>query len=379
MKKFLLLCLLALLPLSAALAEYDGWLLTAPDTGKSFAWKVNPLDARNAVVFANPLDLDQTAAHWTWYRDGRLIRDLPFFARGNLAHLGGAQFALREDGGVTVVVSRPVEQAAGGTRSYRFIAYDWTESGLQNPVEICAGAAQGLVVGSCLLACTQEGYRELTLYRLNGETLWQCAPPVSAAFRADGIYRLGDQAFLIFGREADGAVSLLCVDRGAVRWQRPWDAAHYPGALADGLGGFYQVDDPNRGDYSPLTLYHYDENGLLTGQKQLTGDRVVKRIDTAAWDAETGACTFYGSAVANSRRVYTVFALTVDAAMNPLSLDVRALSAAYRDYGPKIYTAPDGAAWVFTSDMTGAHGYQFPALVPFDALPAADGVTLALE
>ena len=65
MKKFLLLCLLALLPLSAALAEYDGWLLTAPDTGKSFAWKVNPLDARNAVVFANPLDLDQTAAHWT--------------------------------------------------------------------------------------------------------------------------------------------------------------------------------------------------------------------------------------------------------------------------------------------------------------------------
>lgn len=364
--------LLALLWVFPAQGEYEGWQLTAPDTDTALVLSVYPLDERNAAVFSSPVDPGKTPCHWSWYQEGRLLRDLAFYREGNLAHLGGASMLMTAPDTCRAVVSWG--EGAGENTVYRCAAYAWTDQGLENPMELYTGLRQHFVCGQHLLTAEKNAQGQtLTLMDVErGDTLWQGTLPVSADFALNGAVPLGADAILIYGKAPKGNTVAFCVDAGAVRWQRELNVHHFP-PMADGQGGFFLVDDPNRGDYSDVTVYHYDPQGRQDGAKRLTGNTVVKRIS----DGKNGVLC--GTAVANSRRVYTVFSLAVDPQLKELGLDVRALGSAYRDYIPRVYMAPNGARWVFTSDMTRGTLYHSPALIPFDALPAASNPGLTLE
>ncbi len=135
----------------------------------------------------------------------------------------------------------------------------------------------------------------------------------------------------------------------------------------DGQGGFLCPEDDPKGDYSPQKLLHYDPNGQLSRVLNLQGNRVVTEISDSFFDESSGLMTLYGSAVAKSRNIYAVFAMTVDAGMNVVHLDVRNIDPAYGDYSPRIDLAPDGAAYVFICDMN-KKATLHPVLIPFSKL-----------
>ena len=100
---------------------------------------------------------------------------------------------------------------------------------------------------------------------------------------------------------------------------------------------------------------------------QLTGDKVVLQFLSAKLDENTGLCTLYGSAVANSRKVYTVFALTLDADLKEYALDVRKTDPEYCEYSPGISMAPDGTAYVIINDTRNKKKLR-PVMIPFSML-----------
>ena len=71
-------------------------------------------------------------------------------------------------------------------------------------------------------------------------------------------------------------------------------------------------------------------------------------------------------AVANSRKIYTVFAMEIGEDLNVRRLDVRKIDKVYRDYAPEILLAPDGTPYVFIESYGGRH--LSPVLIPFSKL-----------
>ena len=59
--------------------------------------------------------------------------------------------------------------------------------------------------------------------------------------------------------------------------------------------------------------------------------------------------------------------MTLDKDLNVLDLDMRKLSAVYRDYSPSMYLAPDGSAWVLLGDLEGKKKTR-PMMIPFSEL-----------
>jgi hypothetical protein len=158
----------------------------------------------------------------------------------------------------------------------------------------------------------------------------------------------------------------VCVDHGEEEY-RIWLAPQVYFQAPDGNGGFFCPDDWPEGDYSPEILRHYGTDGQIDRSLEIGGNKVVIRFFGSTVDPDNRLCTLYGSAVANSRKVYTVFALTLDENMNMRSLDVRKIDPAYRDYSPDVYLAQDGTAYVLINDMKNKPTLR-PVLIPFSQM-----------
>lgn len=90
-------------------------------------------------------------------------------------------------------------------------------------------------------------------------------------------------------------------------------------------------------------------------------------VCASAIDPGSSICTLYGTAAANSRKVYNAFAITLDEDLKVINLDVRKIDPEYGCYDPMVYTAPDGTAWVYVNDLSGKYRL-WPVLIPFSML-----------
>ena len=159
---------------------------------------------------------------------------------------------------------------------------------------------------------------------------------------------------------------ITCIDHGSVNYKVvvPWSAYFQ---APDGKGGFITTYTYPDGDYSPVELTHYDAQGEADRHLRLTGNKVVLSVWESRLDEETGLCTIYGSAVAKSRKVFTVFAMTLDEDLNVCKLDMRKVDPEYQDYDPRYSMAPDGTAYVIIEDMRDKKKLR-PVLIPFSLL-----------
>ena len=189
-----------------------------------------------------------------------------------------------------------------------------------------------------------------------------------------------DGVFLLpYMSHGDFVQHVACVDHGTLRYDVKMDGMESWLLLPDGRGGFFNRPDGSVAEpYDPVKLTHYNADGKADRDMQLKGDRVVLRLEGAT-KAPDGKLLLYGSAVAESRQVYTVFTMTLDDDLKVDSLDVRDLDPTYSSYIPYLKHAPDGTVWVLIFKVENT-GYGRPVLIPFTELEKSeDSHELAFE
>ena len=366
MRKFILLLLIgALLIVSvSAGAEYKEYRLTEGDISDSASWICYPLDADNAVVIARSFSKPW---HVSWYRNGKLFRDLTGssddFKLIPLPVIG-------EDQELRLLRSIPKEGVPQDSRlepdvdCYSTHLARWTENGLEREEDLTYSRAVVCCGGSILIR-DREG--SLVLQHDGKETV---LPANIADGRDSAIMEcvpLEEDVYLLEVRRTKEVRDyLICVDHGQEKYRFAIPSEYYT-QMPDGRGGFFCPVDWPSGDYTPVTLNHYDPEGRMDRSLKLGGEKVVVQVFGSAANRDTGCCTLYGTAVANSRKVYAAFAMTLDENLNVTGLDVRKIDPAYRDYSPTVYLAPDGTAHVFISDVEHKYGLR-PVLMPFSRL-----------
>lgn len=378
---FLLLAVLLAAAVSAG-AEYRGYnaVMGEPLNGARHYY---PLDAHNAVIYYRPYD-ETTPWHVTWHRDGEVYRDLegPCGDRHDLEWRVPKPFSWD---GETLTVTFKVRKTeeyksrkdidAPDPDNYTVMIAEWTKSGLaqvREPEEAWYNLYEG---GRTVL---YRGETAWTVRRDGRETVLPGS--VSTGAWVTNCLPAGEDAFLLKFRDGDtGTPYVVRADGGRETYRTvvPVEEMHtnddsvsFRLFAPDRLGGFFRQDGFNHGDYSPVYLVHYNAAGKEDRTLVLKGDDVCLSLLAAAQGPE-GICTVYGSMVANSRKIYTVFALTFDENLNILRQDIRNIDPQYGCYGPAIYLAQDGTPWV-QIDEVGSEGSGYlglaPVLIPFDKL-----------
>ena len=146
---------------------------------------------------------------------------------------------------------------------------------------------------------------------------------------------------------------------------------NYNSLHPDGQGGALMIGSLVS-DYKQYRVTHLTPDGKCDWSKTLSVKNAVVHPRESAIQAD-GTVTLYGNAIANSRGLFTVFALNLDAQGNVLGVDVRDYSVR-KDNSPEIRLASDGTPFVHSIVIDSR-----PAvLVPFDDLPEVNdpGITL---
>ena len=156
----------------------------------------------------------------------------------------------------------------------------------------------------------------------------------------------------------------VCLDRREEAWSRSFQ---FDPALAfPGDGSLFRLERSGSGAV-PVKIVRLDGAGKDGPARTLSSDGLVLRFSLAVSPA-TGRLTLFGSAVADSRRIYTVFRMELDDELKQVSLDVRELDY-YREYNPVVIMSGGGSLFVHCNGTAPAVG---TALIPFDELPPCD-------
>ena len=125
-------------------------------------------------------------------------------------------------------------------------------------------------------------------------------------------------------------------------------------------------------DYTVEQITRLDADNRVLYQKTLSAPKTIVNV-TAAFPAADGSVTLYGSAVANSRKLYTLYRLDLDAQGNITALDTR-------DFTTRVGYLFDVRADAQGNVYAIARDYKNPiAVVPFEDLPAHDDPGLTLH
>lgn len=310
----------------------------------------------------------------TWWKDGAVFRELTYAVGGSLDHLRSLSFLRLPNGAFKGVV--PVVLNAQ-TREIRNYTVDWTEQGLVNAVE----TPMAQPVGNCLVAEDHlgGGRRALTVMDAAGSLLFRREYAVDEIYDALPPVQVGERTFALRYMSMQDPVSdhlLLVIGEQGELLRRK---LRLPcSVFRDGKDGWFVYAPQTREDYDDGLLSHYDASGRETARKTLRGGKTVRRPQGAVCRAAGDAYLLYGSAVANSRKIYDVFLLETDDALSVRSVDVRALPAEYGDYEPDLSVTPGGVPYVFIRDLGGS--FRKPSLlISFDALPKTQDPGLALK
>ena len=192
---------------------------------------------------------------------------------------------------------------------------------------------------------------------------------------------------------ADGTLRALTVDRpradsgesarmilrtfsnaGALRSEQDVQSPYIGGfndTVAFASDGGLVVCTAPLADYKIQQIIRMDAQNNVLYQKTLSAPKTVVDI-SGAQPSPDGSVTLYGSAMANSRGLFTVFRLNLDARGNVAALDVRDFTTR-ATYLYSVKLDPLGNAYVVAQD------YKHPiAVVPFEALPVCDNPGLTL-
>ena len=368
--------LLAVVPCAGA--EYKNYQITEGNW-----WNCFPLDAHNTVVVSWLWSEDSEPDPWyvCWYRDGKLYRELtgnvteessigrmctPYPALWDGTHLSLYYCVLKEK-----LRTYPQSTWIPAPDPNCFVVHmaDWTENGLENDrilpeawFDTYDKTDRGILVYS--------GEKGRTAIYNGKKTVLPDSIPVNLEKNIFRILPVDEEVYLVKVMDNENYCSqMVCVDHGSERYRvtLPQDEI-LPDRilLPEKTGGFFCLDGYRSAGYEPEYLMHYGEDGQYDRTLVLTGNRVVVHACTSTIDSENGLCTLYGSAVANSRKVYTVFAMTIDEHLNVTHLDVRKLDAAYGDYSPEILIASDGTPYVYIESYSKRS--LWPVLIPFASL-----------
>ena len=302
------------------------------------------LDAHNTVVLS--CSLKKGGWNETWYRDGKLYRDIS--GKGDITMVPAV---VGRDGDTLFMAKKAAKDSTEVTYM------EWTEEGL---TDIPASEVSSFDINDP--AVIKEGDSWKIRYHGNETVLPDSIPAEGEEIQ--GCMVAGKGLFLVETDKQEGFKEYItCIDHGEVKYKAelPWSAYFQ---APDGKGGFITTYTYPDGDYSPVELTHYDAQGETDRHLRLTGNKVVLSVWESRLDEETGLCTIYGSAVAKSRKVFTVFAMTLDENMNVIALDVRDIDPDYNGCEADIYLAPNGYPWVFLYNREHPDTIC-PAVVPF--------------
>ena len=152
--------------------------------------------------------------------------------------------------------------------------------------------------------------------------------------------------------------------------QSPYIGGSSDTVAFDSDGGLV-VCTPPLADYKIEQIIRMDAQNNVLYQKTLSAPKTVVTI-SGAQSSPDGSVTLYGSAMANSRGLFTVFRLNLDAQGNVAALDVRDFTTR-ATYLYAVRLDPLGNAYAVAQD------YKHPiAVVPFEALPVRDNPGLTL-
>ena len=374
---FLAVILLAVI--SPAGAEYKSYRITEGNW-----WRCFPLDAHNTVAACRLWLEDSEPNPWyiCWYRDGELYRELtgeipagdrtgrmlmPYPAIWDGEHLSLYYCVLKEElktsqQGTWVPTPDP--------GCFDVYLADWAEDGLENEhilpeawFDTYEHTDRGMLVYS--------GEKGRTALYNSKETVLPDSIPVNLKENIIRILPVDEDVYLVKTMDNESLSSgMVCVDHGVERYRITLPRSEVLAGsflMPDRQGGFFCIEGHRPGDYTPEYLAHYRGDGQYDRTLALSGNRVVVHVWVSTAGPDSGFCTLYGSAVAASRKVYTVFAMTLDEELNVRKLDVRKIDPAYGDYDPEILIASDGTPYVFIECYSKKRSL-WPVLIPFDAL-----------
>ena len=125
-------------------------------------------------------------------------------------------------------------------------------------------------------------------------------------------------------------------------------------------------------DYTVEQITRFDAENHVLYQKTLSAPKTIVNI-TNAFPSADGSVTLYGTAMANSRGLFTLYRLDLDAQGNITALDIRDFTTRV-GYLYDVQTDAQGHVYAVACD------YKNPiAIVPFEDLPVHDDPGLALQ
>ena len=382
MKKIIVLLLAAvLLAVSASAgAEYKHYRLVTGDATYAFNWRIYALDAHNTVV--STWSDNGRPWHVTWYRDGEKFRDLTWLIdEPYLEHSVVPEPVLWDGENLTVAYNarkgayKSIISDDGlvspDPDNYESHLADWTEKGLEETDRLQEGWMSLEKFGRILACRDENGWRILN----GGEEL-----SLPESFRTLPKGRVVSLDCDPYGEDScllsyldykeefrDRHFHVIGSDHGEARYdvtladEDSWDI------MPDGRGGFLIRNGWATGDYQPVQLTHYDADGEPDRKLELSGEKVVISVGPSLIDGN-GRLVMYGTAMASSRKVYTVFRMTLDDGLNMQELDVRKIDPVYDAYGATVYLAQDDTAYVMIYKTENKKGRLRPVLMPFELL-----------
>lgn len=297
-----------------------------------------------------------------WYRDGKLYREVECKYRETSRWLFEGVFLVLPDGAVGLA----------SVRINALVFYRWDENGMTEERSI-PGVWQdvrGNTAGFCATRKDEDGL-SAHLFDSSGNEIWSYDFDQSESAAKQYAYPIaadGADTYLLYVKAGGDLYAVFCVRDGKMVWRQ--NLMYSGNAFFAGDQTFILAEVTSNDDlYADILLDHRDADGKSLGTKRLSGDRVVKSIRAIRNNPETGGYTVYGSAVANSRGVYTVFRMELDNQMNQQSISVRDFDF-HQEYNFSVVTVPEKEAYVYCRAYD--ESYVQPVLVPFDALPETD-------
>ena len=305
-----------------------------------------------------------------WERDGSRVAmlphdDYPFHT---------AEVQPLPDGRCAVIMSiLPLRRVE--TDSYSVSFWIWSEDGIEQ-IHLWHG-------NGCRAATCSEGFLvtfatgEAILHNLYGEQLWSGSLGTGTFCRVQGLAMINadDWACSLIDYYGDGTERAYTrVTGGEVAWFRYTEAYSRLTPLANGCSVL--IEYRNNGKPNNVDIALLDPAGEAVASRRITGDRLV--IDAVrALCTEDGSLMIYGSAVANSRRIYLVWRLMITPDLTSGTMEVRNASY-HRDYSFGMRTfETDLSCWLHLNvfDDSGAPDVY----VPYDALPVVTDHSLRYE
>lgn len=372
-----LLMILALLPACALAFDLSPYMLPQADWDESYSPPV-PLSANDYLQeYFHPGE-DREANfehHLLRVTDGERVLDIPLPDQP----YSGYDPLLYQDGRFGLLRILSYDEETKETWKDHYTVYD-VDGGILAAPRVFDGDPYALTLypfGFAGMQSYGEDQSELVLY--DDKTLtpfFRYVVPFDRAFVQDACVS-GDAAYLLIRQHGHPSLPdciVLRVPSGGLDWvyHTTDEQYRYNAIMPDGQGGVL-LKGSLREDYKRSRITRLNAHGKGYWSRTLTGKNAVIHPHLTVPHAD-GTATLYGSCIAKSRSLFTVFAMTLDEMGDILALDVRDYSAR-ADTGPTILLAQDGTVLVYSIDTQTKPG----VLVPFDALPAAENPGIGFE